>query len=301
MGFAFSCTSCGKCCKGGGPALSIEEVFKYQSVFITGLHWSIHSVADKSFVAHPLDPKRLLPASKLKAHYASFLPSIDTPRHTEYPFIYPIVTGYTLAEGESCSALNADGTCSIHSDKPEMCRAVPFDPILPEHLQGPVLAGFKRYGCMTESSDAGGSILFDGERITDPDYQTSFAVRVQAIREDCLQHLNALIDLLGRGDAPGKFGLPSFDAFREVTGRGSWFETSMAPLLLRLGLLPAFAERVQAFIASQQHLIEASIEHSMRLRLKTHRKRTDMMRSYLAQYAALRRTLSELTPETSMA
>jgi Fe-S-cluster containining protein len=256
--------------------------------------------ARQTFVTHPLDSKLLLPASKQKEHYAAFLSPFNISGHTGYPFIYPVVTGYTLADGEPCSALNTDGTCSIHADKPDMCRAVPFDPVLPENLQGPVLAQFKRHGCMAETREASSvDVIFECQRITNPDYQASFAARFQAIRTDCLQHLNSLVGLLGPGDAPGKLGLPSLNAFREIAGRGSWFETSMVPLLLRLGLLPAFAHRVREFIEAQQKLIEQAIDHSIQVGIKAHRKRTEMMRNYLAQYDASRKALSELTPETS--
>jgi len=67
MAFAFSCTACGKCCKAGGPALSIEEVFKYQHVFISGLHWAAHNVSHKLLFGHPASGE-LMPTTGLKEH-----------------------------------------------------------------------------------------------------------------------------------------------------------------------------------------------------------------------------------------
>ncbi len=69
MAFAFSCTKCGKCCKGGGPALSIDEVFKYQDIFIAGLRWTAYSVSDRHLSPGP--GGAYAPSAALRDHFSS--------------------------------------------------------------------------------------------------------------------------------------------------------------------------------------------------------------------------------------
>jgi hypothetical protein len=61
---------------------------------------------------------------------------------------------------DRCPALGADARCSLHGrDKPSMCKAVPFDPLVPDRLQHLVLAERWRDSdelggrCIARSSD----------------------------------------------------------------------------------------------------------------------------------------------------
>jgi hypothetical protein len=69
--------------------------------------------------------------------------------------------GFEDPGGERCPALEADARCALHGrDKPGMCKAVPFDPLVPDRLQHLVLA--ERFG---ESDDLGGRCI---ARTSDP-------------------------------------------------------------------------------------------------------------------------------------
>lgn len=101
--FAFSCTKCGECCKRGGPALSIEEVFKYRDVFISGLYWSGRMLHKKRFDAWDGE---IVDMQKLLDHVESFSATAPEYRgHDVYPHIYPIVTGYAKGGNQACPAL----------------------------------------------------------------------------------------------------------------------------------------------------------------------------------------------------
>jgi Fe-S-cluster containining protein len=151
------------------PPLSVGEVFKYQDIFITSLYWSARPVPKK----HVINFKgETVDAHRLGNHIASFpAPSFDDKVATLYPHIYPIVTGFT--QGSPCPALAGDGTtCTLHADKPAMCRSVPFDPALPEHMQGIVLREF-RHDCMTRTpATEAANIIYRDERISDPPAKT---------------------------------------------------------------------------------------------------------------------------------
>ena len=66
--------------------------------------------------------------------------------------------GYDYPSLGRCAALADDGRCSVHADKPSICRAVPLDPMLPDRLQSRVLAarrddaGWLGANCIVETS-----------------------------------------------------------------------------------------------------------------------------------------------------
>jgi len=285
MPFTFSCTQCGKCCKGGGPSLSIEEVFKYQDVFISGLYWSAHYVSDK-----PLSPSPYglpIPSQDLRQHFSDFCASsTNTKGPSRYPFIYPFVSGYDPAPGRGCTALNADGTCSIHADKPQMCRSVPFDPAFPERHQGQILSRFK-HDCMAETQDLPfANIIFSDGRIVDAEYKANYDARLDTLKRDATL-TTELIYFLGDGHRPGTLGLPSLTDFMNITERGAWLETSMLPLLALLKELdPANKPRIRDYLAIQSRLIRAAIDTALQQRDKALRERTAIMRRYLSAYEA---------------
>jgi Fe-S-cluster containining protein len=275
--FAFSCTACGKCCKHGGPALSIDEVFKYQNTFISGLRWSGYAVPKKytmTFKGETVD------AQKMRNHLASFAaPSFDDKGDTIQPHIYPIVTGYTLER--SCSALNADETCSLHADKPTMCRSVPFDPAMPEHMQDIILRNFG-LDCVTKTQapDAANVIYRDG-RITDASCKADYDRRLAVMQKD----KSALATLsYFMSEKPSALA-PAMPDFMQTVDRGGWIETSMLPLLLVLLKNEEITRQVAGnYLHSQIALIDTGISAARERHHHNERGRTEMMRKYVTSY-----------------
>jgi Fe-S-cluster containining protein len=284
MSFSFACTQCGKCCKGGGHALSIDEIFKYQDVFISGLHWSAHHVSNDETTTL-LDGSRFNSVD-LHNHFDSLCGTfLKGRRGKTYPFVYPAVTGYDMAPGNPCSALNEDNTCRLQADKPERCRSVPFDPMLPEAMQDFVLREFQ-FDCMNEIEGNGGeNLIFSGGKITDAAYKDDYGKRLSAMERD-MPTLSAVAQLIEEEQSAVA---PSFDHFLDVTGDGGFIETSMLPLLLVLAFQSEENKgRVLGYIAAQERLINAGIENALRERNKSHRERTATMRGYLKVYTGLR-------------
>ncbi|HEX7452784.1 MAG TPA: YkgJ family cysteine cluster protein, partial [Polyangiaceae bacterium] len=95
------CSACGKCCN-SPPQLSVPELFHHQRRFIGCL--SVRWLGE---------PAQLLLGAR----------------------------AYDTELSEHCPALDGERHCRIHDDhKPAVCRVVPFDEQLPDHLQHLVLA-----------------------------------------------------------------------------------------------------------------------------------------------------------------
>jgi Fe-S-cluster containining protein len=284
MSFAFSCTKCGKCCKGGGPALSIDEVFKYQDVFISGLHWSASFVSD--YETTTLADGHRVSSVDLEKHLSSLSGScLKREGDRTYPLVYPSVTGYDLAPGRGCTALNADNSCRLHADKPEMCRSVPFDPVLPEAMQGWVLGKFD-HDCMKETGEnSGEDLIFSSGGITDANFRDDYGRRLSAMERD-MPALTRVARLMGEEQT---VFTPSLAEFLDATDKGGFIETSMLPLLIVLVQRnQAEKRRALEYLVAQERLISAAIENALLERNKSHRERTAIMRIYLENYAIMR-------------
>lgn len=274
--FAFSCNQCGDCCRGGGPALSIEEIFKYQNVFITGLRWTGNMQHRKHFDAWDGE---IVDMQRLRDHVASLSGPVQEHKgHDLYPHIYPLVTGYSV--NRPCPALASDGTCTLHDDKPARCRSVPFDPVLPEHLQAIVLRKFT-HDCMTTTKEPDAhNVIFRDGCITDPSYKADYDRRLADMRKerDTLKALSYFIS------EKGGF-CPSIEEFTRTVEKQGWIETAMTPLVFVLlkekQINPAIAE---SYLRAQIVLIEPQIDAALERRNSDERPRTAMMRDYLAQY-----------------
>jgi Fe-S-cluster containining protein len=275
--FAFSCTACGKCCKHGGPALSIDEVFKYQNTFISGLRWTGHAIPKKYTMPFKGE---IVDAQKMRNHLASFAaPSFDDKGNTIQPHIYPLVTGYALGRG--CNALNADETCSLHANKPTMCRSVPFDPAMPEHMQDIILRDFG-LDCVTETQapDAANVIYRDG-RITDASCKADYDRRLAVMQKDKspLATLSYFMSEKPSALAPARAD------FMQTVDRGGWVETTMLPLLLVLLKNEEITRQVAGnYLHSQIALIDTGISAALERHHHNERGRTEMMRKYVTSY-----------------
>jgi len=289
--FAFTCTQCGDCCRHGGPALCIDEVFKYQDIFITGLRWGCQAVPKKHVFTFKGEPAA---AQKMRNHFATFCPaSFDDKADSVHVHIYPMVSGYYTER--PCPALNTEeGTCNLHHDKPTMCRSVPFDPALPEDMQGIVLRDFG-HDCMTKTPapDAAANVIYRNGQIADSSCKADYERRLAVMQKDqpTIGPLCYFVDNEQSPLAPTKAQLLN------CANSGSWIEMSMFGLLIVLlnsrKISPQIAE---SYLHSQIRLIEASIADALERRRHNERERTALMREYLAAYRNLLDDAGNLKP-----
>lgn len=121
---------------------------------------------------------------------------------------------------DRCPALGADARCTIHGrDKPSMCKAIPWDPLVPDRLQYLVLA--ERWvdsddlgaRCIARSSDPT-RISVQGTRVLDLDARRSLATARRGLAADkrfwgAALHAQMVAHLLG--EPGGKDRVPAKD------------------------------------------------------------------------------------------
>jgi Fe-S-cluster containining protein len=295
--FAFTCTKCGDCCRSGGPALSIAEIFKYQDVFITGLRWDCKAVPKNK---HLFNFKGETAAARnLDKHFASFCPASFTDKDdTLHVHIYPLATGFY--HERPCPALNAgEGTCTLHDDKPAMCRAVPFDTALPEELQAVVLRNFaSAHDCMSKTPTAGANVIYRNGKITDTGCKADYDQRLAAMQKD-----QPLIGPLCYFVKPREEGLgshlaPTHDELMQCASTGGWLETSMFGLLfVLLNSRDITLQMAESYLHSQIRLIEAGIADALERRRSNERERITIMRRYLEAYRTLLDDSGSIKPD----
>ncbi|MBB4067261.1 YkgJ family cysteine cluster protein [Gellertiella hungarica] len=124
----FACTACGLCCHGMLP-LSIEEAFKWAHVFPLAMS------------ATPVKPGTRGYAMKEVA--VTFSAGAKKPIQlivTPVAFIPPTAP---------CPKLADDGLCSIHEEKPQRCRTMPFYAYKEEDSQRDMLVPRPGWKCAT--------------------------------------------------------------------------------------------------------------------------------------------------------
>jgi len=123
----FGCTACGKCCTGWLP-LSIADALAHAARFPLFLLWTPVRPGGKSYDL----TARLGFVLKLKNRKQAAV------RLT--PFSY-------VPSGMACPALGDDGLCTVHADKPQRCRTMPFSGARTEADQNDLLLPKPGWAC----------------------------------------------------------------------------------------------------------------------------------------------------------
>ncbi|RQT40477.1 YkgJ family cysteine cluster protein [Burkholderia contaminans] len=134
-----ACNACGRCCN-SAPTLSLRELFRHRHRFVgaltirrvpkrrTGERWRAGGRE------YALDAEDVAASDALSARLFHRTGGAGS------EWIALTLQGYDYPSLGRCAALADDGRCSVHADKPSICRAVPLDPMLPDRLQSRVLA-----------------------------------------------------------------------------------------------------------------------------------------------------------------
>lgn len=291
MAFAFECTACGKCCS-TGPALSIDEIFKYQNEFIMSGIFSgrgVDRLRPESRIAYP--GGGIIEGHSL-TEYLATLKDIcakwSNPHSDYYVVISATGVGFHGMKSGRCEQLDADNRCKLHADKPIRCRSVPFGSTFPESLQEFPLRHFKSYGCMHEGATTESAIIIYRDReIVDPEYKRDFVEQQDALRSDRKVYNSILA--LAQERIPFA---PELKILVEAIASGGQLETAMTPLLFVI-LMHERAPKaaVLRYLECQRALIDAAINAAIKRKNSSERIHTAKYRSYLAEYERLRRAI----------
>jgi Fe-S-cluster containining protein len=128
----FHCTACGKCCTGSLP-LTLADAYAHSGRFPLAMLWTPLRQQGKAF--------QLL--TRIGA-------TVDIGKKKQIA-VSIVPTAY-LPNAFACPALDADGRCSIHADKPLRCRSMPFYPYREEADQADLLTPRKGWECDTSTA-----------------------------------------------------------------------------------------------------------------------------------------------------
>lgn len=123
----FACTACGKCCYGLLP-LTLADAAAHAHRFPLGVMWTPVRENQRSFAL----TARIGATARLPNKRNVAL------RITPVAYVPPALP---------CPALAEDGRCSIHGEKPQRCRTMPFFPYLEEAEQAAQLVPRKGWDC----------------------------------------------------------------------------------------------------------------------------------------------------------
>ena len=308
-GIKFACTSCGACCTGGGPGLSIEEAFASAANWrmVLGIGFSPYLPETEAEVsAGPvLGVLTQSDCRRVNAHQGALFNPVDIDGARFSAQIYFRVLA---AESGGCPMLGEDNLCKVQATKPAICRSTPFDASIPEHLQHRLATEFMKQAAGRSDSSCGSNagqperpVIFirPDDVIAPGDLQTGWRERVAHLKADKLTFGASLRSYLDH--------LTSSDPTRLVRTiqAGGWVEL---PAFLFLASLLATRKKSLAeceqFLRNQIALHEAAYaEHPTEghgLRLKSLKTELDMLKP-LADEMAAKGVISGADVETAEA
>lgn len=153
----FHCTACGKCCKGSLP-LTLSDAWAHAGRFPLAMVWTPLRKPSRSFDL----------VSRIGA-------TVNLGGRKEIAVLIA-PTAY-MPNAFSCPALQSDGLCAIHDDKPLRCRSMPFYPYREESDQADLLV--PRMGWECDTSAAAPLVYLDKEILTRDDFDRERAQLLQ--------------------------------------------------------------------------------------------------------------------------
>ncbi|WP_321783456.1 YkgJ family cysteine cluster protein [Burkholderia pyrrocinia] len=161
--YLLACNACGRCCN-SAPMLSLRELFRHRHRFVGAL--TIRRVPKRRIGErwraggreHVLDAADVADSEALSDRLFHRIGG------TNGEWVALTLQGYDYPSLGRCAALADDGRCSVHAEKPSICRAVPLDPMLPDRLQSRVLTARRDEtawlgaNCIVEAEDAPSSV-----------------------------------------------------------------------------------------------------------------------------------------------
>jgi Fe-S-cluster containining protein len=180
---------------------------------------------------------------------------------------------YDTELSEHCPALDGERHCSIHDDhKPAVCRVVPFDEQLPDHLQHLVLAeraAEARYvgsDCIAPGTRAGFPVVTRRLELVDEGARAALAERRRDLANEQRFWGKSLTPLLA-----AELGSHSARAGSFPEHAGAFLTLSIAPVLMELAAASTRCrERCMAYLVAQGTLCERTLKEARRAGFAEH-------------------------------
>lgn len=272
-----SCNQCGKCCN-SGPSLSFSEIFKFQDKFVIGLFVQAQSERIENYKIAGYKTASEEDIISIREHQDKLFSKVATWNGAYYLQFFPMDIGYSVLKEHSCGHLNSSGACDLHNDKPNMCRSVPFDAVMPEGNQEYVLERFMNsFSCLSPSGVDNNLIYRDG-KITNGSYLDGYKAKFEDLQSNTLYN-----SLLAKMIEEGTPGLPPLGYFIDAAKRGARVEMSIIYYLsayLSEGddFKEKRAKEIKEFCENQIHLSEELIAKAISRKMKSDMPRTKALR-----------------------
>lgn len=140
----FSCTACGACCYGTLP-LSIPEALKWADIFPLAISITPIKSGTRGYAS----------VKDIGVSFSSGSKKLVRLIVTPVAFIPPNM---------ACPKLGLDNLCSIHAEKPQRCRTMPFYAYKDEDSQRDMLVPRQNWKC---STDADAPIVYKDRKVVD--------------------------------------------------------------------------------------------------------------------------------------
>jgi Fe-S-cluster containining protein len=202
--------------------------------------------------------------------------------------------GYSYTnENLSCSQLDASMDCTLHSDKPMMCKLVPFDVVLPDTQQTRKLHLMERFGCVKEqatdaSLEQDWDIIYRDNQIVSPEYKNAYDAMLQDFNNTGSK-LATMFDIAWENERTQHM-FPPLQFF--INSIGSFVELDPMPAMMFLKSMDAINERqLVRFASNQVDVLDREIQAALRRKDKHDRATTNRLRNKLSLYRSYCETL----------
>ncbi|WP_423395185.1 YkgJ family cysteine cluster protein [Burkholderia sp. LMG 21824] len=295
--YLLACNACGRCCN-SAPALSLRELFRHRHRFVGAL--AIRRVPKRRMGERWRAGGReyALDADDVAASDALAARLFHRTGGGGAEWIALTLQGYDYPSLGRCAALAEDGRCSVHADKPSICRAVPLDPLLPDRLQPRVLAARR-----DDAAWLGANCIVETAR-TQSSAESSFPIPLVTAGEvadraalDAYREALVFERVVWR-DAVFASLTDGGQDVRHALSRlapGGYLTVSIAPVLLAVASVSAHCHALcMAFIDAQLALIGMNIEAALARRLADDRPATRELRGFAQALERARQALAAL-------
>lgn len=193
--FRFSCNGCGKCCD-SPPQLSISEMYEHLDDFVmfaSIVSQPVNIPSNTRISDVRLEIGRFISQKSVELGSITFTPVDQYGR--EGPEMLANVSGVVQQEHvRRCPALTDDNRCGIYETRPNTCRYVPGQHLLPGNRQDMIFRLFKeRHQSDCDWSDEAPMVIKDGE-FCDPEMSAAVMAAEADDRADA-QLFERLLDL----------------------------------------------------------------------------------------------------------
>jgi Fe-S-cluster containining protein len=274
-----NCNQCGKCCN-TGPSLTFAEIFKYQDHFVMGLSCQAQTDRKENFPTTAMgEPVSFADHQAIMDHMMGLFGRFNTLAGGYYLQIYPMDIGYSMLAHHSCGHLGTAGNCELEADKPSMCRAVPFDAVLPENQQALKIEGFKTHFPCLDTTGAEKDLIYRDGEIVNSAYKAGYDAKLADFKDNMPWMVSMAQSALDNNGF-----MPPAEHILEVAKRGGRLELSILFYLTsymheKAGAMAERTQQVIDFCASQIKLSKELIDKAVSRKNKADLDRTRALRS----------------------